>query len=319
MRVFDNFSNISGIIKNPIVTIGNFDGVHKGHQYIFETINKRAADIGGESVVLTFEPHPLKLFSNQRKLFLLTPTKKKIVLIEKMGVDNLILLNFTRDFAELSAEEFVKRVIVDMIKPKEIFVGYNYYFGKDREGNVELFKKFGHKYGFEVNIIEPYIIDDKIVSSSLCRELISDGKVRDVSKFLGSYYLIEGVVVKGEGIGRKLGFPTANIKSPSEVYPKHGVYAVKVGYKNKIWDGACSLGFNPTFDSVRLTVETYIFDFDEQIYDQKLKIVFIDRIRDMLKFNSLDELVSEIKCDVEKARAILKDVKISLKEIKFWF
>ncbi len=317
MKIFYNFSDINGTIKNPVVTIGNFDGVHKGHQNIFKTINERAKEINGESVAITFEPHPVKLFTGEEKLFLLTPFKKKVKLIEKFNINNLIVINFTKEFANISPEEFVKRVLVDNLHCTEVYVGYNYFFGKNKEGNIHLLKKFGEKYNFKVKILSPYIIDNQVVSSTLCRNLIAKGKVKEVAKFLGRYYLIEGVVVAGKHRGNKIGFPTANIKSPNEVYPKEGVYAVKVAYKGKIYNGACSIGFNPTFNSESLTVEVHIFDFNQNIYNETLKIVFIDRIRDCIKFSSVNELIENIKNDIKISKEILEKVKISLSHPEF--
>ena len=317
MRIYFKLEEIKKSIKNPIVTIGNFDGVHKGHQNIFKIINKRAKKLNGESVVITFDPHPLKVFTGEEKLFLLTPTKKKIKLIEKFGIKNLVLINFTREFANLSAEDFVKKILVNSLNTKEVHVGYNYFFGKNKEGNIDKLKEFGEKYNFTVKIIEPYILNNKIVSSTLCRNLIAEGKVKEVSFFLGRYYLIEGMVVKGLQIGNQLGFPTANIKSPNEVYPKNGVYAVKVGYKGEILNGACSIGMNPTFGRHSLTVEVFIFDFNKNIYGENLKIVFIERIRGMEKFSSPEELAAQITKDIDKAKYILQRIKISFKQPEF--
>ena len=316
MKIFCDISQIKGKVKNPVVTIGNFDGVHKGHQHIFKTIIKKAREINGETVVMTFEPHPIKVLSGEDKIFLLTPTKKKLKLIEKFGIDNVLLVHFTREFANLEPENFIK-ILTDFIGLKELYVGFNYFFGKNKKGNVDLLKKFGKIYNFNVHIISPYIIDGVTVSSTLCRKLIADGKVKEVLKYLGRYYLIEGKVVKGDGRGKKIGIPTANIKSVQEVYPKDGVYAVKVAYKGKIYDGACSIGFNPTFNSERLTVEIHIMNFNKNIYGELLKVVFIDRIRDMKKFKNIEELKFTILNDLEKAKKILKPVKISLKNPDF--
>lgn len=317
MRIYYKLEEIKKNIKNPVVTIGNFDGVHKGHQNIFNIINNRAKKLKGESVVITFDPHPLKVFTGENKLFLLTPTKKKIKLIEKFNIDNLVLINFTKEFANLSPEDFVKTVLVNSLNTKEVHVGYNYFFGKNKEGNIDTLKEFGKKYNFNVKIIEPFTLNNKVVSSTLCRNLIAEGKVKEVSYYLGRYYLIEGIVVKGLQIGNQLGFPTANIKSPNEVYPKNGVYAVKVGYKGNIFDGACSIGMNPTFGRHSLTVEVFIFDFHKEIYGENLKIVFIERIRGMQKFSSPDELASQISKDINKAKSILQKIRISFKQPEF--
>ncbi len=316
MRIFRDYYNIKNKIKNPVLTIGNFDGVHKGHQYIFKTIIKKAKEINGESVVMTFDPHPVKVLSGEDKVFLLTPTKKKLKLIEKFGIDNVLLINFNHEFANLEPEDFIK-ILTDYIGVKEVYVGFNYFFGRNKRGNIELLKKYGEIYNFNVNILEPYIVDGITVSSTLCRKYIADGKVKEVLKFLGRYYLIEGKVVKGDGRGKKFGIPTANIKSEQEVYPKEGVYAVKVAYKGKIYDGACSIGFNPTFDSERLTVEVHIIDFNKDIYGENLKVVFVDRIRDMIKFANIDKLKQTIFKDIEKAKEILQPIKISLKNPDF--
>ncbi len=317
MKIFYNFSDINRSIKNPVVTIGNFDGVHKGHQNIFKTIIKRAKEISGESVIITFEPHPVKVFTEEEKLFLLTPLKKKIKLIEKFGIENLIVINFDKKFANLTPEEFVKNVLVTNLCCKEVFVGYNYFFGKNKEGDVELLRKFGEKYNFQVKILEPFIIDNQVVSSTLCRKLISRGMVKEVAKFLGRYYLVEGKVVHGKHRGNKIGFPTANLKSPNEVYPKNGVYAVKIGLKGNIYNGACSIGFNPTFNSESLTVEVHIFDFNKNIYNETLKVVFIERIREPIKFSSVNQLIKQIEKDIDNCKKILEKVKISFSHPEF--
>ncbi len=316
MKIFYNISDTKNKIKNPVVTIGNFDGVHKGHQHIFKMIKEKAREINGETVVMTFDPHPIKVLSGEDKIFLLTPTKKKLKLIEKFGIDNVLLIKFTKEFANLEPEEFIK-ILTEYIGVKELYVGFNYFFGKNKKGNVDLLKKFGEIYNFNVNIIKPYVIDGVTVSSTLCRKYIAEGKVKEVLKYLGRYYLIEGKVVKGDGRGKKLGIPTANIKSEQEVYPKDGVYAVKVAYSGKIYDGACSIGFNPTFDSERLTVEIHIINFNKDIYGDILKVVFVERIRGMIKFNNVDELKNTILKDIEKAKEILKPIKISLKNPDF--
>ena len=316
MRIFRDYKAIKNRIKNPVLTIGNFDGVHKGHQFIFKTIIEKAKEINGESVVMTFDPHPIKVLSGEDTIFLLTPTKKKLKLIEKFGIENVLLINFTKEFASLEPEEFIK-ILTEYIGIKELYVGFNYFFGKNKRGNVELLKEYGKIYNFNVHIIEPFIVDGITVSSTLCRKYIADGKVKEVLKYLGRYYLIEGKVVKGDGRGKKLGIPTANIKSEQEVYPKEGVYAVKVAYSGKIYNGACSIGFNPTFASERFTVEVHIIEFNKDIYGENLKVVFIDRIRDMIKFKSIDELKETILNDIEKAKQILKLIKISLKNPDF--
>ena len=317
MRIFHDYREIKGKVKNPVLTIGNFDGVHKGHQHIFKCIINKAKEINGEDVVMTFDPHPLKVLSGEDRILLLTPTKKKLKLMEKFGISNVLLIKFTKEFASLEPDYFIKEILVNSIQVKELYVGFNYFFGKNKKGNVDLLREYGEIYGFNVHIIEPYIIDGVTVSSTLCRKYIADGKVKEVAKYLGRYYLIEGKVVKGDGRGKLIGIPTANIKSEQEVYPKDGVYAVKVAYKGKIYDGACSIGFNPTFDSERLTVEVHILDFNKEIYGESLKVVFVDRIRDMKKFKNIEELKKAILNDIEKAKEILKPVKISLKNPDF--
>ncbi len=316
MKIFRDINEIKGKIRNPVVTIGNFDGVHKGHQHIFKIIKEKARKINGETVVMTFDPHPVKVLSGEDKIFLLTPTKKKLKLIEKFGIENVLLIKFTKEFANLEPEEFIK-ILTEYVGVRELYVGFNYFFGKNKKGNVNLLREYGKIYNFNVHILEPFIVDGITVSSTLCREYIAEGKVKEVLKFLGRYYLIEGKVVEGKHRGHKIGIPTANIKSEQEVYPKEGVYAVKVAYRGKIYDGACSIGFNPTFESDRLTVEVHILNFNKDIYNETLKVVFIDRIRPMIKFKSIEELKATILEDIEKAKKILKPIKISLKNPDF--
>lgn len=305
MRIFTDTKKI-GNIKSSIVTIGNFDGVHIGHQKVLNAVRKRAKKLKLPSILYTFEPHPVKVIAPHKSLLLLTTPEEKIELIKAFGMDYLILARFTKEFASQHPKKFVEDVLVRQLKAKEVWVGHDYAFGKGKKGTIKYLKGLGKKYGFKVYIISACKRTGIIVSSSKIREYVKDGRVREAAKFLGRPYSISGKVVKGRNIGRHLGFPTANIEIHNELIPKDGIYAARVLLGNKIYKGAANIGFAPTFHTKKRSVEVHIIGFNGNIYGKKVKMEFIERLRGEKTFKSAKELATQIKKDVEEVKKILK-------------
>jgi len=305
MDIIVGIGTIRRKFRNPVLTLGNFDGVHLGHQRIFKELREEARKIDGEAIVFTFDPHPLQILAPQRCPPFITPFKKKLMLFERSGIDVLIVATFDLSLASLSPEAFVEQILVDKIGAKRILVGYNYYFGRDRKGNVEMLIRLGEKFGFEVKVIEAMKVNDIPVSSSKIRELIQDGKMGEAAQLLGRNYLLIGKVIWGADRGKRLGFPTANLEILNGLYPKTGVYAVEVIMGTKTYSGVADVGYNPTFGQNPLSVEVHIMDFSQDIYGEEIQLVFFKRIRDEKAFQNHDSLVRQIKKDVDEARKIL--------------
>lgn len=306
MKLIDRIENLTEKFPYPVVTIGNFDGVHLGHQAIFRRLSDRAKKKNGTSIVFTFEPHPLKVIAPARAPKLLTTFKDKVNRIKTFGIDVLICANFTKEFAEMQAEDFVKNVLLNAVGVKEIFVGSNYFFGKGRRGSPALLKELGEKYGFKTAIIPEIKIENVIPSSSMIRTLVAKGKVEEASVFLGRYYSIEGVVIEGTKRGKRLfNMPTANVAAVNELFPKDGVYAVTVDLDGKIYGGAANIGCNPTFEDKKFSFEVHILDFDGELLGRTLRINFIQRIRDEMKFSQVKDLAVQMRKDIDDIRKIL--------------
>jgi len=309
MKLIENLDTIIEPFKNAVITIGNFDGVHLGHQALFSQVTKKASALDGTSVAMTFEPHPIRLLKQNGLPPLITLYEQKVELISRTGIDVLICVPFTLEFASISAQEFVEDLLVKQIGTKAIIVGQDYTFGKNREGNLDLLKNYGKRLGFEVITVDWIRTRDtqgKRTSSTRIRVLVMEGRVAEARKLLGRYYQIRGTVAAGRNRGaRLLGFPTANIILQDELCPKTGVYAVTVEVMNQKYKGVANIGYSPTFDDHVFTVEVFILDFEENIYTQKIRVNFIERIRDEARFSNLPELSHQIHADVTKARAIL--------------
>ena len=312
MDVIRDLDSLQEPLRNPVLTIGNFDGVHRGHLALFEKVKQRAKAVGGQSAVMTFEPHPTKVMNFGKGPPLITPVNQKLDLIKKAGIEVIFCLPFTRQFAAISAEDFVRKILVQKIGIKEIVVGYDYTFGHNREGNISFLKKRGAELGFVVHIVEPVHIDNKLVSSTSIRKLVQEGNLEEAKKYLGRDYQIQGTVVKGQSRGVKLlGFPTANLKLIDELFPKRGVYAVTVLIDGKKYQGVTNIGHNPTFGSNALSLETHVLDFNKNILGKTIKVNFVQRLRDEKSFQSAEALSRQIAKDVEEARKILKQRKNS--------
>ncbi|MBN2332812.1 MAG: bifunctional riboflavin kinase/FAD synthetase [Deltaproteobacteria bacterium] len=290
--------------RSTVLTIGNFDGVHLGHRSLFALAGEVAARDGVVPVALTFNPHPLKLIFPERRLFLITPLEKKIRLMAECGLEAVVCAPFTREFADLSAAEFGRRVIVEQLGARTVIVGDNYTFGRDREGDVKLLHKLGDELGFSTLIAPPLLVDGQVVSSTRVREHIMAGEVLPAARLLGRYYSVMGEVRPGKSRGAELGFPTANIRSEAELYPREGVYAVLVDYHDRQWQGVVSIGYNPTFGDTGLTVEVHILDFARYLYGETIKITFLDRLRAVIAFHDIPALQAQIARDISDARKI---------------
>ncbi len=308
MKIVDGIENVKQKLPYPVLTLGNFDGVHLGHQAIFRMLIDRAKKKHGTSMAFTFAPHPLKVVAPERAPRLLTTYKNKIELIESFGIDNVVCANFTKEFSRIEAEDFVKTILCNILGVKEIFIGSNYLFGKGKKGSPELLIKLGKKCGFKVNVLDDIKINDAIVSSSRIRALIAKGRVDEVSRFLGRFYSIEGIVIEGAKRGKSLlNTPTANLLTANELLPRDGVYAVTVELKGKTYGGATNLGINPTFKDKIFSIETHLFNFKGNLPGKSLKINFIKRIRDEIKFSGPDELTAQLKKDISEIKSVLSE------------
>jgi riboflavin kinase / FMN adenylyltransferase len=308
MELIENIDQINRPFNKAVLTIGNFDGVHKGHQALLHQVMEKADEIGGTSIAITFEPHPLRALGISSPP-LITRYDQKEELIEKTGIDVLICIPFDKAFAAITADDFIEKILVNKIGMKGIIIGPDYTFGKDRTGTIDLLKSEGKRLGFET-IISPWINDTNTgierISSTRIREIVMEGKVEQAMKYLGRHYQIRGKVIRGRKRGgSQLGFPTANIKLYDELCPKLGVYAVKVETIKGLFWGVANIGFSPTFGDQMFTIEVHILDFNDDLYDSRLRINLVARLRDEKKFSSIDELSEQIKKDVEIAKEIL--------------
>lgn len=308
MRIVTGSDTDRGIIHDSAVTIGNFDGVHRGHLEIFSRLIACAVQRGLQSVVVTFEPHPLKVLSADTMPQLITTFAQKITLIGAAGVDYLVVIPFTTEFARMTAEDFVRKMLCDSLGMHHIIIGHDYAFGKGRQGNYTTLERIGAEKGFTLEDMDPVGENGVVFSSSLARRLVAAGDMEAVSAVLGRYHLISGTVVHGRDIGHLLGFPTANISTDNELLPPDGVYAVMVSLDGGLIKGACSIGLNPTFDGGGRTVEVFMLDYDEQIYGREISLCFVRRLRSIKKFTDTEALVGAINRDVLHTREILSTV-----------
>ena len=306
MKIVRGTKNISGPFTYPVVALGNFDGVHVGHQILFKKAAEIASEKKGTAIAFTFEPHPLKVIAPEKVPPLLTHFHKKMELIEACNIDSVICADFTRQFADQRPRDFSENILKGKIGAKEVVVGFDYAFGRGREGTIPYLKKMGEEFGFVVHVVEPFQLDGLTVSSSHVRELIEAGNMESARKFLGRHYSIVGPVISGHKTGQAIGFPTANIDTSKVQIPGTGVYAVRMIYQNNSFDAVANIGFNPTFHRDRLSVEVHIFDFNQVIYGKEVEVEFISRIRSEIEFKSKDELVVQIKKDIKTAKVLLE-------------
>jgi riboflavin kinase/FMN adenylyltransferase len=302
---FESYKNI----KNPIVTVGTFDGVHFGHQKIIQRLQKIAKKNNGESVLLTFDPHPRKILLNDQGLKLIHTINEKINILENLGLDHLVIYPFTLEFSKFSAKRYIDELLIQKLGTHTLVIGYDHHFGNDREGNIDLLKKYEKSNPFYLEEIKAHEIEEIKISSTKVRSAIEKGNIHLVNDYCGHFYEFSGEVVHGNGIGKTIGTPTANIKlnSNEKIIPLDGVYAVVCQIKDANYKGIMNIGFKPTVDEgQKRTVEIHLFDYEKDIYGQDLRTKVIERIRDEVKFNSLNELKSQILKDNEKAKLILE-------------
>lgn len=306
MKIYTDLSEISEPLHRPHVTIGNFDGVHLGHQQLFEEVVAGAHRNKGTSVVVTFDPHPIKVLS-PKNIRLISTTFQKIELIERSGIDVLVIIPFTREIAATTAVDFLDEVLIKRIGMDSLVVGYDYALGKGREGDINFLRRQGVLKGFPVKVMKAVYRNGMVVSSTKVRELVAAGRMRDVRHLLGRFYQIRGIVAHGKQRGgTQLGFPTANLCiSEDDLCPKRGVYVTQVVYDGKQYGGVSNIGYNPTFGDTQLVAETHIFDFSDDIYGKPLRINLLRHIRSEKKFAGIDELVTQIRKDIEVAHKVL--------------
>jgi len=310
MKIIRDLDELAAPLPNAVVTIGNFDGVHLGHREIFRRLVGRARELGGVSVVYTFVPHPLKVLAPERAPRLINTYAEKERLIEASCIDVLICARFTPETATLSADRFVEEILVKKIGVRHLVVGYDYAFGRNREGNAEFLRQKGEELGFEVEVLGPITGHGETYSSTRIRQMLTDGEVSGVVALLGRHFTLEGEVIHGAKRGGKLGFPTANLCTEKEILPKPGVYAVKVRRGDKVFDGVVNIGCNPTFCNEGISVEVHLLDFHEQIYGETLRLYFVKRLRDEMLFPTPEELSRAIEADIAGARKILAETRI---------
>ena len=308
MKIYKSIQEIPKI-TNPVVTIGTFDGLHTGHKQILERLNKAKIELGGESFIFTFHPHPRQvLFPEQSDLKLLTLTEEKLHLMEQAGIDHVLVYPFTKEFSCLSAHSYVKDILVDAIGVKKLIIGYDHKFGNNREGTIELLKKYAQEFSFSVEEIPAHEIDNSNVSSTKIRKALEEGDMQTANSFLGYDYFVSGKVVTGKKLGRTLGYPTANIEiaDKTKLIPQIGVYAVTTIVEGQRYKGMLSIGYNPTTDTDnKVKIEVNIFNFDKEIYGKVVAVHFHRRLRSEVKFNSLEELTKQLDEDKKNALAVL--------------
>ena len=312
MKVYNHIDEFKQI-KNAVVTIGTFDGVHIGHQKIISRLQEVARQKGGETVILTFFPHPrMILHPDDLNIKLISTMDEKAERLANLGIDHLIITPFTRDFSNLSPQEYIREILVKKIGTTQIIIGYDHRFGKDRSGGLKELQHYSSELGYQVEEIPEQDIDEVAISSTTIRNAILSGDIKTAENFLGYPFHLTGKVIKGDQIGRKIGFPTANlfIEESYKLIPSDGIYAVRVDFKNgegnlKRANGMAYIGHRPTINGMSRNIEVNIFDFKEDIYGQSIRLNFLEYMRDDQKFNSLEELKEQLSLDEVKARNLL--------------
>lgn len=308
MKVYYEIPENKGRFIAPVVTIGNFDGVHLGHRQILSTLKKRAEHHSGTPFVVTFRNHPRTVIHPGATCRMITTVEEKQKYLFESGIENIIMLDFTKELSQLSAREFYNDLLIEKLGVKEIVIGYDHAFGKNREGNIDFLNKLSAETGVPITRVKEETVGNEIISSTILRKEIDRGNMDKVENLLGRHYTLTGKVIKGEGRGKSLGFPTANILPDHEdkMIPSYGVYAVKVFLNNVVCNGMLNIGNNPTFGAKNRTIEVNILDFKGDLYGEKITIEFFQRVRDEVKFDSPKALIEQIQKDEAAVRAILK-------------
>jgi riboflavin kinase/FMN adenylyltransferase len=289
----------------PVLALGNFDGLHRGHTKIIERVRRVAAERGGTSLVLTFDPHPPRIVRPDKAPLLLMTLAQKIEALEKAGIQGAAVVRFTAELSRWEPEAFVKTVLVDWLRVAEVWVGADFLFGRDRSGNFSLLRALGAQYGYRAEKIDSVRYKDFVVSSTRIRRLIAEGRVDEAGALLGHHFYIDGTIVKGAGRGRELGVPTANIHTQNELVPPHGVYATTITIDNVIHPSVTNIGLRPTFEDVaQTTIETHALEVDRDLYGHAVRLNFVQRLRDERRFPDVDALKAQIDADVRRARRL---------------
>ena len=288
--------------RSPVLALGNFDGLHRGHHKIIERIQRGAAERGGTSVVLTFDPHPPRVLRPDKAPLLLMTKAQKIEALTRAGVQGTAVVRFSHDMSRWSPDAFVRTVLVDWLRVAEVWVGADFLFGRDRTGNFTVLKSLGAQFGFRVEKIDPVRYKDFVVSSTRIRRLIAEGRVDEAGALLGHHYTIDGVIVEGDKRGRELGFPTANLATENELVPPHGVYATTTTIDGTVLPGVTNIGLRPTIgDQTAATIETHLMGTTIEVYGRRVGLAFVQRLRDERKFPDLEALQEQIAADVRRA------------------
>jgi riboflavin kinase / FMN adenylyltransferase len=309
MAVFSDINHLPQF-KNAVLTIGTFDGVHKGHRAILQEVVNHAEQVNGESVLITFEPHPRKLLFPNQPLGIITPLSQKVRLIREAGIEHIVVAPFTKAFSALSAEAYIGEFLVNLFHPHSIVIGYDHHFGHDRMGDFHLLEKYSDVFNYTLIEIPEQLIEEAAVSSTKVRHAIMDGRMEDAAHMLGRNYSLSGEVVHGNKLGRTLGYPTANIHpaEPEQIIPALGIYAIRAIHNGQSYKGMLSIGYNPTVsDKEELRIEANLFEFSKDIYHETVEIFFVKKLRDEQKFDSLDALKEQLHKDQEEALRVLAE------------
>ncbi|MDT7831411.1 bifunctional riboflavin kinase/FAD synthetase [Flavobacteriaceae bacterium S356] len=295
--------------NRTIVTIGTFDGVHVGHQKILERLISDAKKQGKKSVLLTFFPHPRMVLQKDMKIELINTIDEKALLLQNMGLDYLIIHPFSKEFSRLTALDFVRDILVNQLKTSKLVIGYDHHFGKNREGNIDQLREYSPLYDFDIEEISAQDIDNVSISSTKIRKALHEGNLKTANRFLGYHFTINGIVVNGKQLGGKIGFPTANInvEEPYKLIPKTGVYVVRSLIQGVFVNGMMNIGYRPTVDGKHQTIEVHFFDFNQDLYDQKLTIELLYFLREEQKFDSVEDLIVQLKKDKESSFQFLEN------------
>ena len=316
MEVFRDIEDIEDFRRpelKTVVTMGNFDGIHLGHQALVGNAVAEAKQWHSKSIVFTFEPHPMKLLAPERAPQMILNHQDKMEMLQALGVDAIIVQTFDRRFASIEAEDFVRRYLLERLNLSKIWLGRDLRFGRARQGDAEDLIRWGSQLGFSVGIVEPILVQGKRISSSRIRQLIEQGCVNEVQPMLGRYHFISGTIVSGHRRGRNMGFPTANLDATTELLPQDGIYASILELQNRRWLSVSSVGHNPTFGEGSRTIEAYILDFAQDIYGESVTLSFVHRIREERRFAQIADLVTQMHEDVHAARAIFDQLNLGYK------
>lgn len=307
MEIIYGIDNLKRALRDTVVSLGIFDGVHLGHQKIFRLLGLRKAERKGKSVVITFDPHPSKVLPGRKSVSLITPLPRRLELIASFGVDLALCVEFTLEFSRIRAREFVEKIIWDRLHPQLVLVGQNFNFGRGREGTPEMLKELGTGLGFEAEVVEPVTLGRSVVSSSGIRDALRAGQVEQAEEMLGRPFDLAGTVIGGRKVGRELGFPTANLNCQGELYPKNGVYACTAQVGQARYLAAVNIGTAPTIEGREFSVEAFLLDYQGELYGETISVYFHHRLRDEKKFANLEELKGQIEEDVEATRSLLAE------------